>query len=635
MISLFRRRKLPELRGLALAHSVRLQQQELVGVVTKDLAKRFNDLRDNWPASSLLNPSGSERIHAAAVVCEAAKRALGIQLFDVQILAGLTLSQGRIAEMATGEGKTLTAALPAAIYSLFGLGVHVSTSNGYLAERDCQQLRPLFETLGLTVGCLTDDQCTPEKQVAYRCDITYGPGYEFGFDYLRDQVQLRQGVHRRLGQTFLDVMRNHQAVDFRSIQRPLAIAIVDEIDNVLIDDAVSPLLLSDTPSGIATDAQAHLAAHQVANQLQPRIDFEVTASTGSIQLTPIGLERIWTNSDAIPLKCVLRPWQNYIEQALRARVLFQRDVDYVIQKDKIAIVDSTTGRIFSERIWRDGLHQAVEAKEQLPITAEMKGAARITRQRFFQLYRRLCGMTGTAIGSEQEFCELYGLNVTAIPPRLPNLRVQLPSRFFSHQEAKWSAIASEVQQLHRRHQPVLIGTRSIAKSEQMAHSLKRLGLPFELLNGKQDADEAAIVSNAGRHGAITIATNMAGRGTDIRPDDVALKAGGLCVIATEHHDVQRIDRQLIGRSARQGERGCARLFVSADDDLLSTYGELLQNQLKASASRSGELFGDWSSRVRRIQAIAEREGYLLRRRLFQDDQKRDMLLNRLSGQSLE
>ncbi len=643
MISLFRAGKLRQFSdsnnsGLSseqLIHSIRRRQQELVGQSANDLAQLFQDLRGEWPPSLAINPTQKQLIDAAAIVCQASLLALGVQLYDVQILAGLTLARGQIAEMATGEGKTLTAAMPAAIYALYGRGVHLSTSNEYLAERDCQQLRPLYQSLGLTVDCLTAHQNSREKQAAYHCDITYGPGYEFGFDYLRDQVRLRQRSQRRLGETFLNVMR-HQESDYAdTLQRCLAVSIVDEIDNVLIDDAASPLMLSDQPAGEATDALAHRVANQIAQRLRASIDFELIFTTGAIRLTSTGLGHIWENAMAVPLKCVLRPWQNYVEQAIRARVLFCRDVDYVVQNGKVSIVDSTTGRIFAERTWRDGLHQAIEAKENLPISSEVKGTAQITRQRFFRLYPRLCGMTGTATGSEQEYHEMYGLNVTTIPLRLPSRRLILLPRFFANEASKWAAITDDVSQLHSQRQPVLIGVRSIVKSELMADLLRSRGVAFQLLNGKQDADEAEIIAKAGHGGAVTIATNMAGRGTDIRPNEAGLNAGGLRVIVTEHHNEQRIDRQLIGRSARQGEVGSARMYVSADDDLLCEYGEPLRRRMRVATGHGGELTRSWTADVRRIQASAEREGYLRRRELYQQDGLHESLLTKLTGRSVK
>ena len=331
----------------------------------------------------------------------------------------------------------------------------------------------------------------------------------------------------------------------------------------------------------------------------------------------------------MPLNVLQRPWNRYIDNALHAKILLRRDVHYVVNDEKVVIVDQSTGRLFADRTWSDGLHQAVEACEGINITAEAPALGRVTRQRFTRLYPTRCGMSGTVVESANEFSEFYKWSVRPVPPRLKSRRSRLPNRFFSNAEAKWNAIAGDILERQETGQPVLIGTRSIQASEHLAELLTIAGVPFQLLNGLQDADEAAIISDAGRAGAVTIATNMAGRGTDIRPDEHALAAGGLHVIVTEHHDSIRIDRQLVGRAARQGQPGSAQFFVSAEDDLVVRFGEDVAQKMRR--GKSGELSRNFTTAMRQVQQRAELEGYRQRRRLFQADHHQDILLTRIAG----
>lgn len=617
----------------ALVAAARKLESQFQNADHQELKHRVDELRERrfcrqpeWLDADVL-------AEACALVCVAASQTLGHSLYDVQLLSGLAMARGSIAEMATGEGKTFAAAVPAFIHSLAGRGVHVNTSNEYLSQRDCEQLQPLFEFLDTSCGHIAAQQPHGEKTDAYRCDITYGAGSEFGFDYLRDQITLRQTPETDLGEDFLGILRGHQRHAHATLQRELAVAIVDEIDNVLIDDAASPLLLSGQPDGLATDAEAHLAAKKLADDLVEGHDYHVDSSQGSISLTDAGKTRVWETTDSAPLKCLLRPWNIYVQQALRARTLFRRDVQYVIRDEEVVIVDQSTGRLFEDRSWRDGLHQAIEARENVPITGEKHALAKISKQRFFRLYPVLCGMTGTATGSESEFNEFYRLPVTRIPLRKPSQRVQLKDRVFAQEDAKWSAIAAEIKRIHAAGQPILAGTRSIAKSELLAERLVDLSIPFEVLNGKQDADEADVISRAGELGAVTISTNIAGRGTDIRVPPESLERGGLCVLATEHHDSSRIDRQLVGRAARQGEPGTAAFFLSADDDLLTRYGEWLSTVIRKSNTSKGQTTVEMSSSVRKVQLQAERSQFLQRRALFLEDGRRDVVMSRINGEA--
>lgn len=597
----------------------------------RELRGRAEQLRDG----TLIRPDRfqDETIQTAfALTAESIRRSLSIEPFDVQFLSGLALVRGQVAEMQTGEGKTIAAAFPAFALSLAGRGVHVVTANAYLAGRDCEELRPVYERLGISCGLIDSEISPDDKTAAYRCDVTYGPGYEFGFDYLRDQIALRAAPESRPGEDFLRVLRGQPDPERNTIQRGLPFAVIDEVDNVLIDDASSPLLLSSPGGDTAEDAEVHLAARDLTSRLTADIDYRVVASTGHVRLTESGHPRIWDNEESLPLKKLIRPWHVYVEQALRAKTLFRRDVQYVVRDDKVCIVDESTGRIFDERVWRDGLHQAVEAREGVPITAEKQALATVTRQRFYRLYSGLSGMTGTATGSESEFESFYRLNVTPIPTRLPSRRKLLATRFFGSADAKWAAIAGDIQARHKNGQPVLVGTKSIAHSEQLAAKLEALGISFELLNGKQDEDEAEIVSRAGESGAVTIATNMAGRGTDISPDTKALQCGGLHVVAAEHHDSSRIDRQLVGRAARQGNPGSAQFFVSGDDELIVRHADWLRPQMRHSAGKGGELRLDLTRSIRKLQQQVERQSYLARRSLFHQDKYRDSVMSKLNGE---
>ena len=379
----------------------------------QEIRRSVEDLRERLEKGHA--PASNEiTVPAFALVNEAARRTIGISFFDVQFLAGLALARGCVAEMQTGEGKTFVAALPAFVHALRGRGVHVITSNAYLAERDFEQLAPVFQFLGVSTALLPEGSASEDKQAAYACDVTYGTGYEFGFDYLRDQVLLRQVSNVRLGRTFRDQLRGDTQQRQQTAQRGLAFAIVDEIDSVLIDDATSPLVLSGQTSAVAEDADAHIAARELIATLVETDHYQLDTAAGSIRLTDSGSRFIYENPDAIPLKVLLRPWSEYVEQALRAKWLFKKDGHYIATDDLVQIVDEYTGRIFSQRSWRDGLHQAIEAKEGVTITAEKRPIARITRQKFFRLYDDLCGMTGTAVGSESEFWEFYRLPVVAI-----------------------------------------------------------------------------------------------------------------------------------------------------------------------------------------------------------------------------
>jgi len=548
-------------------------------------------------------------IAGLALATEALRRTLKVTLYDVQLLAVIAMSRRCIAHMQTGEGKTFVALVAALHLSLTGRGVHVITPNVYLAERDSQLAAKVASPLGISVSLLPEGADATKKDLAYDADVTYGTGREFGLDYLRDQLTLQEKSRPRLGAWRLNNLAQNATSRRTTMQRGLAYAVVDGADSVLIDDAGSPLVLSFDSNDCAPDADAHLTAKALTEVLQQDIDFVLEPSSCRVALTEAGVQRCHANDVAIPALQLLRPWTEYVQQALRARFFFRRGVHYVIQKDEVQILDETTGRILEDRPWQDGLHQAIEASQDLPITAEKNTVAQVTWQRFFRLYENLCGVTSTAIGCERELNDVYDLTVEEIPLRVPSQRVVLPTRFFVNQTAKYHAITSDVVLVQQLGRAVLIGTRSISDSETLAAKLASHNIECQVLNGLQDAAEADIISRAGHPRTVTIATNLAGRGTDIQLHPEVRANGGLHVIVAECQIPSRMDQQLIGRGARQGDPGSAQVFASADDSLISLHGPWLVEELRREAEASGEVDADFCSQLKRIQASANRQQY--------------------------
>jgi len=566
-----------------------------------------------------------------ALVNESVRRCMGLEYYDVQFLAARALVRGEIAEMATGEGKTLVQALAAFVLALPGKGVHVMTSNAYLAERDFLQLVPVLEQLGLTVGLLRAQAPASDKVRAYKADVTYGAGYEFGFDYLRDQAARHQLSQPGLGEALRQRLRVESATETISLQRGQAVAIVDEADSVMIDEATTPLLLSSVPRGSVEAELTYVHALGVATTLLVGTDFAVDHRLRSVRLTRRGLEKI-LSKETVPNGLKLdRPWPVYVEQALFACHFLCRDVDYVIDGDRVVLVDQATGRIFADRLLREGLHQAVEAKERVPITEARRTQARMSRQQLFLRYEALCGMTGTARDAEREFRQIYRRKVVLIPPRMPCQRIALPTRFFDSKRAKHAAVVTEVRQRHATRQPLLVGTRTIEESIRLAELFAEAGLPFKLLNGTQDMDEARIIAQAGQSGVVTIATNIAGRGTDIRLGPGVERLGGLHVISTEPHASARVDRQLHGRAARQGDPGSCQMFVSAEDDLIRVFGSRLARTMLRLADAGGEIHENLQPEVARLQRRVERMNFEKRRQLLRRDAWLEDVLARLTG----
>lgn len=486
---------------------------------------------------------------AFAVVREAARRTVKMRPFDVQVMGGIVLHQGRIAEMKTGEGKTLVATMPVYLNALTGEGVHVVTVNDYLARRDSEWMGEIYKFLGLEVGLIVHGLDFEERKKAYNADITYGTNNEFGFDYLRDNMVL---------------YKEHM------VQRPLNFAIVDEVDSILIDEARTPLIISGQAEE-STDIYYKFA--RFVTRLVPEEDYTVDEKAHSVMPTEkgikkcenfLGIENLYDEENMELL--------HHFQQALKAHALMKRDRDYVVKDDQVIIVDEFTGRLMFGRRYSDGLHQAIEAKEGVKVEKESKTLATITFQNYFRMYKKLAGMTGTAATEEEEFRSIYGLDVVVIPTNKPMIRVDHPDVIYKTEKGKFNAVVKEIEECYRRGQPVLVGTISIEKSEHLSSMLKRKGIPHNVLNAKYHEKEAEIVALAGQRGAVTIATNMAGRGTDIVLGEGVAKLGGLHILGTERHESRRIDNQLRGRAGRQGDPGSSRFYISLEDDLMRLFG---------------------------------------------------------------
>lgn len=510
------------------------------------LKAKTNEFRERLSKGAILDSLLAE---AFAVVREAARRAINMRHFDVQILGGIVLHQGKISEMATGEGKTLVATLPLYLNALIGKGCHLVTVNDYLARRDRNWMGPIFEFLGLTVGVIQHDMRGEDRQAAYRSDITYGTNNEYGFDYLRDNMVVN--------------------LEDR-VQRELHYAIVDEVDSILVDEARTPLIISG-PAEESTDKYYRI--DRIIPGLGPEKDFKVDEKAHTVTLTEDGVRH------AEELLNVENLYENtqidiihHINQALRAHSLFKRDVDYMVKDGKVVIVDEFTGRLMPGRRWSDGLHQAIEAKEKLVIERENQTLATITFQNYFRLYKKLGGMTGTAATEAVEFQKIYKLDVVVVPTNKPCVRKDESDCIYRTEKEKYNAVGEEIKKLHAEGRPVLVGTISIEKSEKLSQLLTRKALPHTVLNAKYHEKEAEIVAQAGQEGAITIATNMAGRGTDIVLGSGVAQKGGLHVLGTERHEARRIDNQLRGRSGRQGDPGSSKFFISLEDDLMRIFG---------------------------------------------------------------
>lgn len=588
----------------------------------RDLRKRSLSLRfrakSGEPLANLV-PEGF------ALVREAARRTVGMRHFDVQMIGGMALFHGAIAEMDTGEGKTLTATLPLYLHSLTGKGVHLATVNDYLAVRDCQQMTPVYQLLGLTVGVVETPDTPNKRREAYACDITYGTAKEFGFDFLRDRLLLR-----RMGRNEADFLgegsthRWDESGD-KPVQRGAHYVLVDEADSILIDEARTPLIISALGDKVREQVVATFqwgAKH--CGQFVEHEHYHYDHDTHKVELNTSGRQLLRGLPQTDPMRSVgLVDLYQYMERAIKVDRDFKLERQYVVRDGEIVIVDEYTGRLAEGRKWRDGIHQAIEAKENVEVTVPTGQAARITIQDLFLRYRHLAGMTGTAVTAAREFRKIYKTRVVRIPTNRPARRSRLPDRVFGTSVQKWTAIVEEVTELHRQGRPVLIGTRSIDKSELLSKLLAQMNVPHLVLNAKEIAKEADIVAQAGQPGRVTVATNMAGRGTDIKLGPGVADAGGLHVICTELHDAARIDRQLIGRCGRQGDPGTHRQFLALDDEIIRTgLGPKAAKRIEAFGKTAAADHGRFQRSFRRAQQRVERRHFRDRTVLLYHEKER-------------
>lgn len=536
-----------ELKRLTkIADKVEAYAQDMAELSDDELKAKTPEFKKRYQTGETLDDLLPE---AFAVAREGAKRVLGLYPYHVQIIGGIVLHEGNIAEMKTGEGKTLTATMPVYLNALAGEGVHVVTVNEYLSSRDATEMGELYNWLGLSVGLNITSKTPEEKREAYNCDITYSTNSELGFDYLRDNMV----VYRE-----------------DMVQRPLNFCIVDEVDSILIDEARTPLIISGQSSGTTL---LYTRTDRFAKTLEKDTDFKIDLESKTVSLTEQGIRKgeqyFGTKNLFDPDNTALN---HHLDNALRANYIMIRDKDYVVQDGEVLIVDQFTGRIMDGRRYSDGLHQAIEAKEHVEIEEETKTMANITYQNFFRMYKKLSGMTGTAKTEDEEFREIYNMEVISIPTNKPVIRDDRPDILYPNLKSKFKAVVEDIKERHAKGQPILVGTVAVETSELLSAMLDQAGVPHAVLNAKNHAKEAEIIMNAGQRGAVTIATNMAGRGTDIKLGPGVRELGGLAVIGTERHESRRIDNQLRGRSGRQGDPGVSQFYLSLEDDLMLRFG---------------------------------------------------------------
>ncbi len=618
-------------RGLGIAQRIRRRRSHFLhrarGIVATEsefttlsdarLRETCDDLHALFRRSREM-PADIDR--AFAVIREVAFRQLGQRAFAVQVAGALAVDAGCVIEMATGEGKTLVAAIAAVAAGWRGRGCHVITVNDYLAERDADWMKGIYAFSGLRVACVKQDTPPPERRQAYLADVTYCTNKEAAADFLRDSLIL--GRRRSLTDVLVGNIVDRRNRSLQLAHRGLHCAIVDEADSVLLDEAVTPLIISgDAPN--AEQVESFAQAAELATELNAGEHYRVNHRFRDIELNETG--RTLLAKHAVPLGGIWRSTrrrEELVNQALQARELFLCDQQYVIQEGKIVIVDESTGRLMPDRTWRDGLHQAVEAKELLTINPPKSTFARISFQRFFRMYGKLAGLTGTGVEGRAEFWRVYNLPVVRIPTNRPIRRRKLPDRCFTTADTKWTAIVNEIRDVHATGKPILIGTRSVGDSEHLSARLTVEDLPHRILNAVRVSEEAQIIAEAGARGAITVATNMAGRGTDIKLGRGVSELGGLHVIATERHSAGRIDRQLYGRAGRQGDPGSAIAFVSLEDELIQRHASGFTRIAKTiPANETGQT---WI--FDRAQTRAERQAFAQRRAVLQTDDWLDEFL---------
>jgi preprotein translocase subunit SecA len=609
-------------RWAGLVPKIGALEPELQELGDEQLRKRSLSLRYRAKSGE---PLGRLLVEGFALVREAARRKLNMRHFDVQLLGGIAIFNRSIVEMQTGEGKTLTATLPLYLYALAGKGCHLATVNDYLARRDAEWMQPVYEALGMTVGIIETQMDQPTRRKSYACDITYGTAKEFGFDFLRDRLLLRriqEGQTDLLGGMLgnLDAGSNEKPV-----QSEAYFALVDEADSILIDEARTPLIISALPSEEEKLAvECYKWSATAIDEFEEDEDYEYDHEKRTVELTREGRQkaRLMSKPEALDTVGMVNIYQ-YIERAILVEREYTLDRQYVVRDGEIVIVDEFTGRLAEGRKWRDGIHQAVEAKQGVEVTVATGQAARITIQDFFLRYERLGGMTGTAMGSAREMRKIYRCHVLPIPTNRPAIRKRLSNAVYGTSDARWEAIAEEVDKYHAEGRPILIGTRSIDKSELLAKLLDARGLKYQILNANHIEAEAEIVAQAGVPGKITVSTNMAGRGTDIKLGPGVHELGGLHVICTEMHDASRIDRQLIGRCGRQGDPGTFRQYLALDDDLLlGGLGPKKSKKLKALGEKSPDLNNHFFRLFCKAQKKIERRHFRQRKQLMYFEKER-------------
>ncbi len=612
-------------RWRATAHRVLKESQKYASFSDEELLNQALDAR--WRAKTGV-PLKSLLVEVFAMGVEASRRKLGMEHYAVQIMGGIAIFEGGIAELQTGEGKTLTATLPTLLRALPGKGAHVVTVNDYLAERDAAEMAPVYEALGMSVGGILTPMETDERRESYAKDITYGTAKEFGFDLLRDR--LRQGV--AAGGEKRRTLFSDQSGGEAPVQRGHYAVLIDEADSILIDEARTPLIIGLTMPNDAGTVSLFRWCHRAVSHLEANVDFVYEPERRSAYLTDQGCRKVLLLGkpaliDSIDTERIYK----HVEQALTSKFAFVRDRDYVVVDNEISIVDEGTGRIMDGRKWQDGLHQSIEAKELVPITAASGEAARVTVQNFFRLYSHIGGMTGTAVQCASEIRRVYSLKVTAIPTHRPCIRRLNKPRVFATMEAKWRAVTDEIERLVNNDRAVLVGTPSVDASEALGRMLKDKSIKHEILNARYLEQEAEIVGNAGEPGRVIVATNMAGRGTDIKLSEALKAAGGLQVIATEMHSSKRIDQQLIGRAARQGDPGGYQFFLSLEDELMRchTPEKMAKKKKQASANAHGELSGSWLSFFTKTQRQLEKLHYKQRKDMMKQDKHRSESYRRM------
>jgi preprotein translocase subunit SecA len=603
---------------LQAAERILAREKDFDHLPDRRLRRQMTGLR---PRFQLRRDTPADRERAFAILREVTARAVGLRPYREQVAAALALEAGCVAEMATGEGKTLVATLPAVLAGWRGRGCHVITANDYLAARDADLMQAVYRFCGLSVGCITQEMPADKRQQAYSAHVTYGTNKEVAADYLRDRL-LKGGLSGLSSVLLAKIAGRGDHID-RLVQRGLECAIVDEADSVFIDEAATPLLISGQGAN-PEQIEAYEQAAQLVGGLDPSQDYRVDPQAREVRLTAAGQARLAALAEPLGgLWKGRRRREELIRQSLAAHKFFLRGKHYIVDDGQVVIVDEFTGRVMPERTWRDGLHQAVEAKEGLTINLPKETHARISFQRFFRMYRKLSGMSGTVAEAQSELWGIYHLPVIAIPTHRPCQRVVMPDRVFTTAEAKWAAVVEAIDTVHRSGRPILIGTGSIRESEYLSALLTARQLPHRLLNATRQVSEATIIAAAGRKAQITVATNMAGRGTDIKLSAAVAQRGGLHVIATQRFEARRIDRQLFGRCARQGDPGSAQVFISLEDELIQKHQRRLAKALGRWVGRTPrpEISSPrWRRKIEALQRRAERVSSRMRQDvLFADN----------------